>query len=183
MKIKLKDKIFNYRFATKRDIDEIYRFDQIINKDLDDKKYYQLHDKENLLKKLNSGKIIVVFYNNTLVAWAIVFTTINEKSFSNLELTSKTSKFVGFLAATAVSKKYRGYGLQRFLIKKRLDYLKTKNKKFAFIGVDPNNNYSINNIKESGFRFLKEVTMDHRVLKNNKIVIEKEVYQNYKIKL
>ena len=146
MKIKLNDKIFNYRFASKKDIDTINRFDIKINKDKEDKRYYLKHDKKKLSRNISNGnKIYLVFYNNKLVAWATVFTTIKEKYYPNWCLNSKTSKYAGILAATAVSKEFRGYGIQRFLIKKRLEYLKKKGKKYAYVGAVIGNKYSHNN--------------------------------------
>jgi ribosomal protein S18 acetylase RimI-like enzyme len=184
MKIKLKDKLFDYRFAKKEDADIINKFDKIINNHKEDSKYYLRHNKKNILKTISEGnKIIVVFYNHKLVAWATLFLDIKEKHLLNWNLTLKNSKKSGILATAAVSKKYRGYGIQKFLIKKRIDYLKKKNMKFAFVGASPENEYSLNNIKSFGFKFIKKIVIKHPKIINKKQVMCDQVHYNYRLKL
>jgi len=184
MKIKLKDKIFDYRFAKKEDADIINKFDKRINSDKEDSKYYLRHNKKKILKNISEGdKLYLVFYNHKLVAWATLFLIIKEKHLPDWNLSIKKSKKAGVLARASVSKKFRGYGLQRFLIKKRLEYLKKKNKPLAFVGVDPRNKHSLKNIKEFGFKYFKTVVISNEKIVNQKKVILKESVDNYRLKL
>ncbi len=184
MKIKLKDKVFSYRFAKKEDADIINKFDKIINSDKEDSKYYLRHNKKKILKNISEGnKLYLVFYNNKLVAWATLFLVIKENHLSNWNLPLKKSKDAGILARASVSKKFRGYGLQKFLIKKRLEYLKKKNKSLAFVGADPRNKYSLSNIKSFGFKYFKTVVMNKEEIVNQKKIIVKESVDNYRLRL
>ena len=60
-----------------------------------------------------------------------------------------------YLRCCVVKPEYRGYGLQRELIKERLEYL-AKKTDVARVSVYPGNNYSLKNIELEGFEFEKE---------------------------
>jgi len=184
MKIKLKDKIFEYRFATPKDVNKIYRFDRRINSVQEDHQYYYSHSPKNILKKMSFGnKIYMVFYKSRLIAWATIYTSIDKKRISNFNLSLADSKKSGLLCAAAVSRKYRGYGIQKFLIKIRIDYLKKKHIKFVFVMVSPGNKYSLNNIKLFGFKFVKKIISEKPEIINHKRVMVPNIDYNYRLNL
>ncbi len=155
MKIKLKEKTFNYRFSNEKDIDIINNFDKNIYQNVD-KKIYNRHNKENILKNLKRGKLFLVFYNEKLISWAGIILETDPKYCSYYNLSEKEMKKSGCLIATAVSKRYRGYGIQKFLIEKRIEYLKKINRKYALICVHPDNKISMKNILKNNFKFIKK---------------------------
>jgi ribosomal protein S18 acetylase RimI-like enzyme len=57
-----------------------------------------------------------------------------------------------YLRACVVKPEFRGKGLQRELIRERLDYLAQKTDR-ASVSVEPHNHFSIDNIVAEGFSF------------------------------
>lgn len=168
MRIKLKDKVFTCRFATEKDIDILNRFDINIYRKVNPDFYFR-HTKKMLKKMMSSGrKIWVVFYKDKLVAWAAIGLKINKEEAKNYNLTEKQIEKTADLFAAAVSPRFRGYGLQRFLINKRVDYLRKLKKKYALINVNPLNKYSEKNIKDCGFTFTKKARSKKR---KNKVML------------
>jgi len=153
MKVKLKDKTFTYRFATEKDVDIINRFDKRIFTEATTRFYFR-HPKKMLIRMMqNGGRIIVVFFKERLVAWAALTTRITDKSGKPNKIKRKDYNKYGFIMAAAVSKRYRGNGIQKFLIKKRIEYLKKHNKKYVLNCVNPKNQYSVANTFASGFKY------------------------------
>lgn len=168
MRIKLKDKVFTCRFATEKDIDTLNRFDINIYRKVNPDFYFR-HTKTMLKKMMSSGrKIWVVFYKDKLVAWAAIGFKINKEEAKNYNLTEKQLEKAADLFAAAVSPRFRGYGLQRFLINKRVDYLRKLKKKYALINVNPLNKHSEKNIKDCGFVFTKKARSKKR---KNKVML------------
>lgn len=68
------------------------------------------------------------------------------------------SCYYGFwaLRGCVVHPKYRGMGLQRKLIKKRIEFLKQKGSRHVNVWVNPENSYSMNNVIAEGFKFVNE---------------------------
>jgi ribosomal protein S18 acetylase RimI-like enzyme len=156
MKIKLKDKTFTYRFATEKDIDTINRFDINIYKKVNHDFYFR-HTKKILKNMISKNrKIMLVFFENKLVAWAGIKITAEPFYAKIYNFTEKQLSQSSVLIATAVSPKFRGYGIQKFLIKKRIDYLKKKGKKYFLHSAHPENEHSINNMLKSGSKFIKK---------------------------
>ena len=174
MKIKLKDKIFTCRFATEKDIDVINRFDINIYKKVNHDFYFR-HNKTKLKNMMSYGrKIWVVFYGDKLAAWAGIRLRLDKDEAKDYNLTEKQIEKAGDLVATAVSPGFRGYGLQKFLIKERVKYLKKIKMKYALTDVNPLNVHSEKNIIDCGFKFTKKsrsrrrnskVMLNHYILK------------------
>ena len=104
----------------------------------------------------DNRKIMLVFYKNKLVAWGGLFSKVNEKYGKIYNLNKKELEQSAVLVAAAVSKRYRGYGIQRFLMQKRIEYLKKQNKKYILNSVHFDNNYSISNTLDMGFKFKRK---------------------------
>lgn len=174
MKIKIKDKIFTCRFATEKDIDAINKFDINIYRKVNHDFYFR-HTKTKLKNMMSNGrKIWLVFYKDKLVAWAGIVLYMDVNWASDYNLSEKQMLDVGDMVATAVSQRFRGYGLQRFLIKERVKYFKKIKKKYVVTDVNPKNKPSENNILACGFKFTKKaksrrrkskVMLNHYILK------------------
>lgn len=174
MKIKLKDKIFTYRFAKEEDIDIINKFDINIYRQVDHRIYFR-HNKIKLKNMMSYGrKIWVIFYKDKLVAWTGIRLRLDKDEAKDYNLTEKQIEKSADLVATAVSSRFRGYGLQKFLIKERVKYLKKINMKYALTDVNPLNVHSEKNIIDCGFKFTKKsrsrrskskVMLNHYILK------------------
>lgn len=168
MKIKLKDKIFTYRFAKEEDIDIINKFDINIYRKVDHRIYFR-HNKIKLKNMMSNGrKILLVFFEEKLVAWAGVIVTASKAYATDYDFTEKQMEEAGALVATAVSPKFRGYGLQKFLIQKRIEYLKKIKMKYALTDVNPLNKHSEKNIIACGFKFTKKARIRRR---NSKVML------------
>ena len=168
MKIKLKDKIFTYRFAKEEDIDIINRFDINIYKKVNHDFYFR-HNETKLKNMMSNGrKIWVVFYEDKLVAWTGIRLRLDKDEAKDYNLTEKQIEKAGALVATAVSQKFRGYGLQKFLIQKRIEYLKKIKMKYALTDVNPLNKHSEKNIIACGFKFTKKARIRRR---NSKVML------------
>ena len=77
MKVKLKDKIFNYRFAKKEDINRCLYLEKIIANGPNSKIYLGYEKKDLMHNLINKNKILLLFHKTKLVAY------------SNLELSNK----------------------------------------------------------------------------------------------
>jgi GNAT superfamily N-acetyltransferase len=55
-----------------------------------------------------------------------------------------------------VARSHRGHGLQRKLIRARLNWLRKRGAKHVNVWVDPHNVHSLNNVVSEGFRFQNE---------------------------
>jgi GNAT superfamily N-acetyltransferase len=55
-----------------------------------------------------------------------------------------------------VARAHRGHGLQRKLIRARLNWLRKRGARHVNVWVDPHNVYSLNNVVSEGFRFQNE---------------------------
>ncbi len=75
---------------------------------------------------------------------------------SILQAVGSIKNYMGswYLRGDVVKPEFRGQGLQRQLIKERLEFLALKTD-LARISVFPDNNYSIRNIEATGFTFEK----------------------------
>jgi ribosomal protein S18 acetylase RimI-like enzyme len=174
MKITLKDKTFTYRFATEKDIDVINKFDINIYRQVDHNFYFR-HNKTKLKNMMSDGrKIWLVFFENKLVAWAGIVLSMDKTWSSDYNLSEKQMEEAGDLVAAAVSSRFRGYGLQKFLINQRVDYFKKIKKKYIVTDVNPLNVHSEKNIIACGFKFTKKsrsrrrnskVMLNHYILK------------------
>jgi len=168
MKIKLKDKLFTCRLAKEEDIDLINKFDINIYKQVDHHWYFR-HTKKKIKNMMSNGlKIWVVFYGEKLVAWAGIVLNMDKTWSSDYNLSEKQMADVGGMVATAVSPRFRGYGLQRFLIKERVKYLKKIKMKYVVTDVNPKNKPSENNIIACGFKFTKQAKSRRR---KNKVIL------------
>lgn len=157
MKTKINNKVFTFRLANEKDIDTINNFDKYIYRTVN-KEFYYRHTKKKLKNMLKIGKIFLLFDKERLVAWSGILLALKESYFSMYELPKNQINNSGVLVATAVKKRYRGLGIQSFMIKKRIEYLKKINRKYALVSVHPENKASIKNIKENNFKFIKKGT-------------------------
>lgn len=81
----------------------------------------------------------------------------------NLKAVAAVRCYMGhwYLRGCVVKPEFRGKGLQRKLIKERLEYLASRNDvDVARVSVFPDNIYSIQNIKKEGFEFEKRKKLD-----------------------
>jgi ribosomal protein S18 acetylase RimI-like enzyme len=155
MKKIINNKIFNFRLANEKDIDIINNFDKYIYKTID-KRFYFRHTKIKLKNMLKQGKIFLLFDKEKLIAWSSIILKLKESYLSIYGLPKNQINNTGVLVATAVKKRYRGNGIQSFMIKQRIEYLKKRKRKYALISAHPENKASINNIQKNNFNFVKK---------------------------
>ncbi len=127
--------------------------------------------KNFFLTNLKRGKILIVFYKDKLVSYSGIILETNKKYCFNYNLTEKEIEKSAVLIATSVSKRFRGYGLQIFLIEKRISYLKKIGVKYALICVHPENKYSLKNILLTRFKFIKKTNKNNKNLYLNHYVL------------
>lgn len=60
------------------------------------------------------------------------------------------------LRLCVVHPKHRGLGLQRLLIQKRANFLRSKQVEYVNVWIKPENTYSLNNCIDMGFKFTTE---------------------------
>jgi ribosomal protein S18 acetylase RimI-like enzyme len=155
MRTKINNKTFNFRLASEKDIDIINNFDKYVYATIDNR-FYHRHTKIKLKNMLKIGKIFLLFDKEKLIAWSALLLDLKESYFSMYDLPKTQINNSGVLVATAVKKRYRGNGIQSFMIKQRIEYLRKINRKYALVSVHPDNKASIKNIKENNFKFIKK---------------------------
>ena len=158
MKVKLKDKVFNYRFAKKEDINRCLYLEKIIANESDSNLHLSYNKKDLIHKLVNKNKILLLFYKNRLIAYSNVELSNKDRLnwIDEFDIKKKFFCFVGYLGGTRVSSNFRGYGIQRFFIRKREEYLKKIGCKLSLITVHPKNKYSLNNIVSSNYILIKK---------------------------
>jgi GNAT superfamily N-acetyltransferase len=158
MKVKLKDKVFNYRFAKKEDINRCVYLDKQVCKNTNPN-FHDGYTKAELLRGIESiNRTIVVFYKNKLVAFSQVEFARDDRLnwIDEFNLSKKDFLKSGYFGGTLVASKYRGYGIQDFFIKKREDYIKKVGCKYSLVSVHPKNKFSLNNIVSYNYILVKK---------------------------
>ena len=91
------------------------------------------------------------------------FAVIDNGKIAAYSLSYYTDYNTAYLDKTYVDGAYRGMGLQLMLTLKHLEALKEKGVVDIYVMVSPNNIPSMSNIEKSGFKFLRETTLDNHV--------------------
>ncbi len=143
------------RKCTVQDVDEIYNIENIVinNFKEDEKGYFLPFKKEIYLRILNDpikdGEIYGAFIDNKMVAW--IFLSVSNRM---KELKQKIPNLEGKCAdidGVIVLPEYRGYGLQKILVKYLEERAREKEISNIIAEVTFGNVYSLRNLKDLGY--------------------------------
>ena len=143
------------RKCTVQDVDEIYNIENIVinNFKEDEKGYFLPFEKEIYLRIVNNpvsdGEIYGAFIDNKMVAW--IFLSVSNRM---QELKQKIPNLEGKCAdidGVIVLPEYRGYGLQKTLIKYLEERAREKGINNIIAEVTFGNVYSLRNLKDLGY--------------------------------
>ncbi len=157
--IKLKNKIFKTYKINKN---EVYIFKKLHLSILKDtpKEFDFPYDYQKLKDDFDfKSAIFLTYYKDRPIGYSFVYCFKEDNEFKQnflkyCKLSKKDIELTAELAGAGILEKYRGYGLQSYLIKLRENYLKDIDYKFVVISAHPDNIYSKRNIVLNNYKFV-----------------------------
>ncbi len=146
--IKLKDLIV---VDTKIDIDEYIKVRDTIKSRMSNPEWLGDFTKEDIIKLLNNGSKIWMFYDNKEFVCSMMFIPSDKESIIKMNIDNINYKEVADYGPMFVNDKYRGNGLQYEMLKYLDNYSINNDFKYAVVTVHPDNKYSINNLIKDKF--------------------------------
>ncbi|NCP72137.1 hypothetical protein GW835_01970 [archaeon] len=157
--VKLKDKLFKTYKINKS---EVYIFKKLHLEILKKtpKEFDFPYDYELLKKDFDyKSAIFLTYYRDKPIAYSFVYCFKEDNKFKEnfkkyCKISKKDMDLTAEFAGAGVLKKYRGHGLQDYLIKLREGYLKSINYKYSVISAHPDNLYSKKNILKNDYKLI-----------------------------
>lgn len=143
------------RKCTTNDVDEIYKIQNIVidNFKEDEKGYFLPFKKETYLRILNDpindGEIYGAFTDDKMVAW--IFLSVSNRMKELKQLIPNLEDSCADIDGVIVLPKYRGYGLQKILVKYLEEKAKEKGISNIIAEVTFGNIYSLRNLQDLGY--------------------------------
>ena len=136
------------------DLDEYLKFYKEVRDNMEYPEWLGTFTKEKLIDILSSGGKIFNYYDKDILVSSIMYIPIKEKTLIKHNINHDVNE-VCSLGPVMVNPKYIGNGLQYQMMNKFNEYVKSKNQRYIFTKVHPDNIYSIWNIEKSGYKFLE----------------------------
>ncbi len=152
---KLSNKNIKIRKCTTNDVDEIYNIQNIVIDNFKDeeKGYFLPFKKEWYLRivndPINDGEIYGAFIDDKMVAW--IFLSVSNRMKELKEMIPNLEGNCADIDGVIVLPEYRGYGLQKTLVKYLEKKAKEKGIENIIAEVTFGNIYSLRNLKELGY--------------------------------
>ena len=143
------------RKCTINDVDEIYNIQNIIieNFEQEEKGYFLPFKKETYLRILNDpindGEIYGTFIDNKMIAW--IFLSVSNRMKELKQMIPNLNGSCADIDGVVVLPKYRGYGLQKTLVKYLEERAREKGISNIIAEVTFGNVYSLRNLKDLGY--------------------------------
>ena len=143
------------RKCTINDVDEIYNIQNIIieNFEQEEKGYFLPFKKETYLRILNDpindGEIYGTFIDNKMIAW--IFLSVSNRMKELKQMIPNLNGSCADIDGVVVLPKYRGYGLQKTLVKYLEKRAREKGISNIIAEVTFGNVYSLRNLKDLGY--------------------------------
>lgn len=141
--------------CTTNDVDEIYKIQNIVidNFKEDEKGYFLPFKKETYLRILsdpiNDGEIYGAFIKNRMVAW--IFLSVSNRMKELKQMIPNLDNSCADIDGVIVLPEYRGYGLQKTLVKYLEERAREKGISNIIAEVTFGNIYSLRNLKDLGY--------------------------------
>ena len=143
------------RKCTINDVDEIYNIQNIIieNFEQEEKGYFLPFKKETYLRILNDpindGEIYGTFIDNKMIAW--IFLSVSNRMKELKQMIPNLNGSCADIDGVVILPKYRGYGLQKTLVKYLEERAREKGISNIIAEVTFGNVYSLRNLKDLGY--------------------------------
>lgn len=143
------------RKCTNNDVEEIYKIQNIVidNFKEDEKGYFLPFKKETYLRILNDpindGEIYGAFTDDKMIAW--IFLSVSNRMKELKQMIPNLEDSCADIDGVIVLPKYRGYGLQKVLVKYLEEKAKEKGIRNIIAEVTFGNIYSLKNLKDLGY--------------------------------
>ncbi len=144
------------RKCTTNDVDEIYKIQNIIidNFEEEEKGYFLPFKKETYLRILNDpindGEIYGAFVDDKMIAW--IFLSVSNRMKELKQMIPNLEERCADIDGVVVLQEYRGYGLQKTLVKYLEEKAKEKGIRNIIAEVTFGNIYSLKNLKDLGYK-------------------------------
>lgn len=152
---KLSNKNIKIRKCTTNDVDEIYNIQNIVIDNFKDeeKGYFLPFKKEWYLRivndPINDGEIYAAFIDDKMVAW--IFLSVSNRMKKLREMIPNLEGNCADIDGVIILPEYRGYGLQKTLVKYLEKKAKEKGIENIIAEVTFGNIYSLRNLKDLGY--------------------------------
>ena len=157
------DLLYNTKINVKRDkikreeldIKDIIYYNHYIHKirnNMERPEFLGTFENEELKELLKNDTHIYVYKNNDEVISSSMLIPSTEKDLKKFGIDLDYKEVVDY-GTEVVSEKYRGNGLQQYMLDELEKISKKKGYKYAITTIHPDNIYSINNILKNGFEF------------------------------
>lgn len=149
------NKNINIRTCTTSDVDSIYNIQNIVidNFKEEEKGYFLPFKKETYLRivnePINDGEIYGAFLDDKMIAW--IFLSVSNRMKELKQMIPNLEGSCADIDGVIVSPEYRGYGLQKILVKHLEKIAKEKEIKNIIAEVTFGNVYSLRNLNDLGY--------------------------------
>ena len=149
------NKNINIRTCTTSDVDSIYNIQNIVidNFKEEEKGYFLPFKKETYLRivnePINDGEIYGAFLDNKMIAW--IFLSVSNRMKELKQMIPNLEGSCADIDGVIVLPEYRGYGLQKILVKHLEKIAKEKEIKNIIAEVTFGNVYSLRNLNDLGY--------------------------------
>jgi ribosomal protein S18 acetylase RimI-like enzyme len=149
---------FKIRLAQKEDVTQIYNVIGIVESAITDKNLFVADDLESINQHIsNKGFTLLAEYDNSIIAFLIVRIPREEKDNLGLDIGLEYDVLlkIAHMESVVVLPQYRGKGLQSKLLHEAERLLLCKGYTHFLATVYPDNNFSLNNFINLGYKVMK----------------------------
>ena len=137
------------------DINKYIQFRELVISHMEHPEWLGVFSKEDLIHMLQNHSKIWMYYLGDEVVCSMMFIPATQKDVVRFDL-EEDYKEVADYGPMMVNPKFRGNGLQYQMLKVLDQYAEEHSYKYALATINPNNQYSINNIVKDDFQFIKQ---------------------------
>ncbi|MCP4021031.1 MAG: GNAT family N-acetyltransferase [Desulfobacteraceae bacterium] len=141
------------------DLHQIMQLQERIVRALPDKNLFYPDTADFYISMINSSKNLVegIFFNGKLIAFSLLLIpdSLDYNLGVDIGLSQEDLSSVAHAEMIFVDPAFRGNKLQRFFLKRRIEYASDNGYFIILTTVAPSNKASLNNLRKSGFKILK----------------------------
>lgn len=153
---------FLLRRCTPEDLDAMLALQNEVYEGLPKKHVYVVTPREDLLESIAEDCCLTaVAANGKMAGFSVMVNPrISPRNYGTM-LGYRDEQLLRCVSfdLTVVSSEFRGFGLQRFFVKKRLEQANAVGAREAFSTIAPDNEYSLNNLLACGFEVIERRTL------------------------
>ena len=147
------------------DLDDYFKFYKYVKSNMENKDWLSDMSREVVSEIINEGGKIFLYTFQDEIVCSMMYIPTNNKSLKKYDI-NYDCNIVASCGPMLVSPKYIGNKLQLAMLKRLDRYASLLGKTYIFTKASPDNIYSINNIIDDGYQFIKTYKSSHGSFKN-----------------